>query len=125
MSSFKVSVVCVNTQDKNKTTPALEALVDTGSELTWMPSELLVTAGITPVKKAVFITATGEKVERNIGYAIIRAEGFETNDEVVFAKQGDAVLLGVRTLEGFSVTVDNISHRLIARASLVASFHRI
>src|SRR3990172_1155696 len=125
MSSFKVAVICVNPLDKNKTTPALEALVDTGSELTWMPSELLVTAGITPVKKAVFITATGEKVERNIGYAIIRAEGFETNDEVVFAKQGDAVLLGVRTLEGFSVTVDNIAHRLIARASLAASFHRI
>jgi len=125
MSSFKVAVVCVNTQDKNKTTPPLEALVDTGSELTWMPSALLVSAGIEPVKKAIFITATGEKVEREIGYAIIRAEGFQTIDEVVFAKQGDAVLLGVRTLEGFPVTVDNIAHRLIARASLVASFHRI
>jgi predicted aspartyl protease len=125
MSSFKVAVVCENIYDKSKTTPPLEALVDTGSELTWFPGELLLKIGIKPVKKAVFATATNQKVEREIGYTIIRAEGFETIDEVVFAKEGDAVLLGVRTLEGFPVTVDNIAHRLIARASLVASFYRV
>jgi hypothetical protein len=29
------------------------------------------------------------------------------------------VLLGVRTIEGFGVTVDNIGHRFVAHATLV------
>jgi hypothetical protein len=30
------------------------------------------------------------------------------------------VLLGVRTLEGFGVAVDNIAHRLVATTTIVA-----
>jgi len=45
-------------------------------------------------------------------------EGFETADEVVFAEPGDATLLGVRTVEGFGVTVDSIGHRFIARTTM-------
>lgn len=67
--------------------------------------------GITPRRRRTFFTATGERIERQIGYAILRAKGFETNDEVVFALKGDATLLGVRTVEGFGVMVDNIGHR--------------
>jgi hypothetical protein len=39
-------------------------------------------------------------VTREVGYAIIAADGYETADEVVFAEPGDMILLGVRTLEG-------------------------
>jgi len=59
-------------------------------------------------------------VQREVGYAILRAEGFETVDEVVFADPGDLHLLGVRTLEGFGVLVDNIAHRFVATTTLVA-----
>ncbi len=59
-------------------------------------------------------------VEREVGYAILTAEGYETNDEVVFAEPGDMSLLGVRTLEGFGVMVDNIGHRFVATTTLVA-----
>lgn len=104
-------------------TPPVEALVDTGSELTWLPAELLRTAGITPRRKRVFLTATQEKVEREVGYAILSAEGFETNDEVVFAQPGDMTLLGVRTIEGFGVMVDNIAHRFVATTTIVARTH--
>jgi len=52
------------------------------------------------------------RVTRDIGYAILAAEGFETTDEVVFGEPSDLILLGVRTLEGFSVTVDNVGHEL-------------
>jgi len=48
------------------------------------------------------------------------AAGYATNDEIVFAEDGDMSLLGVRTLEGFSVMVDNIGHRFVATATLVA-----
>src|SRR5439155_9024497 len=74
-----------------------------------------------PRRKRMFSTATQQKVEREVGYAILSAEGYETNDEVVFAEPGDMTLLGVRTLEGFGVVVDNIAHRFVATATLVAT----
>ena len=60
-------------------------------------------------------------VKRQTGYAIVSAEGFETIDEVVFAEPGDAALLGVRTIEGFGVMVDNIGHRFIAKTRIMAA----
>ena len=54
-----------------------------------------------------------------VGCAIVRAEGYETNDEVVFAEPADMTLLGVRTLEGFGVAVDNIGKRFLAAPTLV------
>jgi predicted aspartyl protease len=121
MSSFRVNVVAVNLTDNQRTTPPIEALVDTGSELTWLPADTLHAAGVVPRRNLTFQTATSQTVTRPIGYAILRAEGFETVDEVVFAEPADMSLLGVRTLEGFSVIVDNIAHRFVARTTIVAS----
>lgn len=119
MSVFKVNVVAVNPSDLNKTTPPLEALVDTGSELTWLPADGLLQIGIVPLRKRTFRNATKQMVQREVGYAILRAESFETIDEVVFAEPGDMTLLGVRTLEGFGVVVDNIAHRFLTTTTLV------
>jgi predicted aspartyl protease len=120
MSAFRVNVVARNPKDESRETPAVEALVDTGSELTWMPRDLLLQIGVSPRKRLTFHTATNQPVIRDVGYAILAAEGFEANDEVVLAEPGDMILLGVRTIEGFGVTVDNIGHRLVARAMIVA-----
>jgi predicted aspartyl protease len=120
MSMFKVNVVARNPKQEELATPPIEAVVDTGSELTWLPAELLRRAGITPRRKMFFATATQEKVEREVGYAILSAEGFETIDDVVFAEPGDMSLLGVRTVEGFGVVVDNVAHRFVARIMIVA-----
>lgn len=105
-------------------TQPMPALVDTGAELTWLPADVLTSVGITPRRKRMFATATQQKVERDVGYAILSAEGYETNDEVVFAEPGDLSLLGVRTLEGFGVMVDNIAHRFVATTTLVAADNR-
>ena len=121
MSTFKVNVTARNPKREELATQPVEALVDTGSELTWLPADVLKRVGITPRRKRIFSTATQQKVEREVGYAILSAEGYETNDEVVFAEQGDLTLLGVRTLEGFGVMVDNIAHRFVATTTLVAS----
>ena len=94
MSMFNVNVVAVNPQTPSIETPAIEVLVDTGSELTWLPDELLKRAGIKPIRKRTFQMATKQIVHRNIGYAILRSEGFETIDEVVFAEKSDMNLLG-------------------------------
>lgn len=121
MSAFKVNIVARNPKCEEFATPPLEALVDTGSELTWLPAEILKGVGITARRKRTFKTATQQKVEREVGYAILSAEGYETADEVVFAEPGDMTLLGVRTLDGFGVMVDNIAHRFVATTTLVAT----
>lgn len=41
-------------------------------------------------------------------------------DEVVFAEPGDMSLVGVRTLDGFGVMVDNIAHRFVGTTTIVA-----
>jgi len=120
MSLFKVSVVARNTKDESLATVPLEALVDSGSELTWLPRDVLLGIQISPLRKRSFLTATQQQVSRETGYAILSAEGFETVDEVVFAEPGDMTLLGVRTLEGFGVLVDNVAHRFVATGTIVA-----
>jgi predicted aspartyl protease len=118
MSKFMVNLTAVNPKEEHRCTPPVEALVDTGSELSWLPKQLLLDAGITHRGKKRFSTATKQTVERDFGYAILKAEGFSTIDEIVFAETSDMTLLGVRTLEGFSVMADNIGHRFVATATL-------
>lgn len=120
MSLWKLHATAVNPAQRNLETPPIEVLVDTGAELTWLPGEKLRAVGVEPVRKKRFQTATKEIVDRDIGYAIIRAEGLETIDEIVFAESGDMSLLGVRTLEGFAVTVDPLTHRFVSTITLVA-----
>lgn len=121
MSLFKVNVTARNPTDETRTTPAVEVLVDTGAEISWLPAEILRSAGISPRRSRVFATATRQQIEREVGYAILNAEGYETVDEVVFAQPGDMSLLGVRTLEGFGVMVDNVNHRFVATTTVVAT----
>jgi predicted aspartyl protease len=121
MSKFMVNMTAVNPKEEHRCTPPVEVMVDTGSELSWLPKQLLLDAGITPRGKKCFVTATKEIAERDFGYAILQAEGYATNDEIVFAEDNDMSLLGVRTLEGFSVMVDNIGHRFVATATLACN----
>lgn len=118
MSTFLVNVVAVNPQQEERLTSPIEAAVDSGAEISWFPASELRRAGIAPRREGVLAAATGQLITRPIGYAILRVDGYETIDEVVFGEPSDAVLLGVRTLERFGVTVDFIGHRLIARAHL-------
>ena len=86
MSLFRVNVVAINPRNHVDRTSDIEVLVDTGSELTWLPGKLLLQAGIKPVRKRRFHTATKQDVQRDIGYAILQSDGFETVAEVVFAE---------------------------------------
>ena len=133
MSRFMVNLTAINPKEEHRCTPPVEVMVDTGtrrrgprgprfpsgSELSWLPKQLLLDAGIISRGKKCFSTATKQIVERDFGYAILKAEGYTTNDEIVFAEDSDMLLLGVRTLGGFSVMVDNIGHRFVATTTLV------
>src|SRR3990172_7980452 len=89
---------------KASTRPAFvnvrQIMVDTGSEATWVAAHLLRSAKIEVRKKdQLFVMANGQRITRDVGYAIIRCGNFETVDEVVFAHPDDLQLLGARTLE--------------------------
>jgi len=67
-----------------------------------------------------FITATGERVERDLGYVIVHAAGERTIDEVVFARPGDMILLGARSLEGLNLRVDPKAKQLVNAGPILA-----
>jgi hypothetical protein len=46
MSLFRTNVVAKNPKDETRATSAIEVRVDTGSELTWLPAELIRAVGI-------------------------------------------------------------------------------
>jgi len=119
MSKFMVNLTAINPGERQRRTPPIEVLVDTGSEVSWLPKKELLEIGIMPEGKKRFSMANKQIIERDIGYAILTAEGYSTIDEVVFAEDSDMALLGVRTLEGFSVMVDNIGHRFVATTTFV------
>jgi len=113
MSTFKVSLTAINPKDESKRTPPVEAMVDTGSEYSWLPKALLLDAGITPKGKRRFYMANQQHIEREYGYALLAAADHETPDQIIFAESSDMSLLGVHTIEGFCVAVDNVGQRFI------------
>jgi len=115
-----VSVVAKDPKDETRASLPIDVLVDTGSELTWLPADRLRAIGVTARRRRSFTTATNQVVEREVGYAVLASEGFETIDEVVLEEPGDLHLLGVRTIEGFGVTVDALGHRLVAVSTVAA-----
>jgi predicted aspartyl protease len=83
-----------------------DVMVDTGSEYSWLPTELLVDLGIAPVRIDRFETADGRILEREVGFAFIRAGGRIGASAVVFAGPGDMVLLGAHGLEALNLRID-------------------
>lgn len=120
MSLFRINLEVADPRDTTRVSGKINALVDTGSELTWVPSPILEAIGIVRLKKKSFRTASNQTLLRDVGYGVIRAEGFETIDEVVFGESTDMTLLGVRTLEGFSAMVDALGRKLVATTTIVA-----
>lgn len=99
-----------------------ELLVDTGSEYTWLPKDTLIGIGVRVRKpNQQFVMANGAVITRDIGYAILKTDGFETVDEVVFAESGDLNLLGAHTLEGFGAIVDASRKQLVAAGPHLAA----
>ena len=115
MGTFRIDAEIVNVGRASRSVRVEKLLVDTGSEFTRVPGDELRAAGVKVVKKDLaFVMANGQTITRSVGYAIVRAGGFETVDEVVFGEAGDLSLLGARTLEGFGALVDGQRKRLVA-----------
>jgi predicted aspartyl protease len=83
-----------------------DVMVDTGSEYNWIPTSLLIELGVAPVRIDRFETADGRVLEREVGFALFYAGGRSAAAAVVFAHDGDMVLLGAHGLEGLNLRVD-------------------
>jgi predicted aspartyl protease len=122
MGTFHTDCRIENHVDRDKQVRVAKALVDTGSEYTWIPAAKLEHVGVTREKKDLrFAMANGEVITRSVGFAIIRVGREFTIDEVVFAEPGDMVLLGARTLEGLNLVVDSARKKLVDAGPLPAA----
>ncbi len=96
-------------------------LVDTGSEYTWIPRRVLEELGIRAQRTQAFQVADGRRIERDIGYALVRAGGMEAPDLIVFAEPGDMTLLGAHSLEGLNLKIDPIRKELIPAGPVITA----
>ena len=100
MGTFRTTILIESTEHRGDMRTVENALVDTGSEYTWVPREVLNDLQIRPELTQRFIVADGRQFERELGIAIVHAAGAKAPDFVVFAEPGDMILLGARSLEG-------------------------
>ena len=121
MGTFRVDVEFENPAQPGIRRSVRSALVDTASELSWRPSEVLESLGVARRKPLRFRQATGAIVQRWTGTAFVYAGGTSTIDEVVFAQPGDLVLLGARTLEGLNLVIDPVTKRLVDAGAMPAA----
>ncbi len=122
MGTFHTRCTVANHADRTKRARVAKALVDTGSDYTWMPETMLKRIGVAEEKKDLaFVMANGQTITRSVGFAIILVDGHFTIDEVVFGRPGDLTLLGARTLEGLNLRVDAKLKKLVAGGPLRAA----
>jgi predicted aspartyl protease len=126
MGTFHVGCKVENHADRDQAVTVPRALVDTGSEYTWIPSKTLEKIGVRREKKDLMFTmANGQTITRSVGFAILRVDKHFTIDEVVFGEPGDMTLLGARTLEGLSLVVDSRKKKLVAAGPLPAAGNQV
>jgi len=121
MGLFRTIIEIESWDQRGRRRAVPDTLVDTGSEYTWVPREMLESLGIAGQRKQAFIVADGRRIERDIGYALVRAGGSEAPDLVVFAEPGDLVLLGVHSLEGLNLKVDPVRKELVPAGPVIAA----
>src|SRR5215510_13129701 len=122
MGTFHVRCRVENHIDRSREAVVPKLLVDTGSDYTWVPTNLLERIGVEREKKDLsFVMANGQIVTRSVGFAIVRMDRYFTIDEVVFAEPGDLPLLGARSREGLNLTVDPKRKKLVASGPLLAA----
>jgi predicted aspartyl protease len=117
---FRTTVRIANLSHSERQQTLTETIVDEESQLTWIPRTLLESLGIVAERRQLVISA-GRHVEREIGFAFIRAGGRETADIVVFADAGDEVCLGARSLSGLNLKVDVARNTFVDAGPIIAA----
>jgi len=118
---FRTTIEIQNWELRGPSRVVPETLVDTGSEFTWIPRRVLEELAIRAQRKQAFEVADGRRIERDIGYALVRAAGTEAPDLVVFAEPGDMTLLGAHSLEGLNLKIDPVRKQLVPAGPVITA----
>jgi predicted aspartyl protease len=113
MGTFRTIVRVAHVARPDEWRELSDVMVDTGSEYNWIPAVVLADLGVTPERVERFETADGSVIERDIAFALLAAGGRATATIVVFAGEGDMVLLGAIGLEGMNLRVDLVARKLV------------
>ena len=113
MRSLRITVglAAIGTPDERR--DLADVMVDASVVYNWIPSTLLLELGVSPVRIDRFETADGRVLERVVGFALLYAAGRTTATVVVFAQEGDMILLGAIGLEGMNLQVDLVRRALV------------
>ena len=120
MGTFRTTILIESTERRGVSRAVENALVDTGSEFTWAPRQVLEELGIRPEMTQRFLIADGTQLERQVGIAIVHAAGTKAPDYVTFAEPGDMIILGARALEGMNLRVDALKKQLLPAGPILA-----
>jgi predicted aspartyl protease len=118
---FRTTIEVQNLDRRGAPRSLPDTLVDTGSEYTWIPGNILEELGIMVERRQGFMVADGRRIDRSIGYALIRAGASEAPDLVVFAEPGDMSLLGAHSLEGMNLKIDPVRKQLVPAGPVIAA----
>ena len=106
MGIFRTTIVVAHFADPSVRRELSDAMVDTGSEYNWIPSQTLTELGVLPERVESFETADGRVLHRNVGFARIFVADRSAIVAVAFAEPGDMVLLGAVGLETLNLRID-------------------
>jgi predicted aspartyl protease len=113
MGIFRSSIGVAALHDLERVVGIDSVMVDTGSEYSWLPAEILADLGVVPVRVDSFETADRRVLQRPVGFAYISAGGRVGASAVVFAGPGDMILLGAHGLEALNLRVDLVRKELV------------
>src|SRR5213080_4961980 len=113
MGTFRVDIEIENPARPGQKRTLRSVLVDTGAELSWVPTEVLEALGVERNNQCRFRQANGTVLKRWTGIVVITVSGRRTGDDVVFGEPGDLTLLGSRTLEGLNFRVEPVTKQLV------------
>ena len=92
----------------------IDALVDTGSTYTWIPSDILEGLGVRPEEDYPFELADGRQVQYPVAWTQIKIGARARPTVVVFGEPRSETILGEVALETFGLGVDPVHHRLVS-----------
>jgi len=103
----------------------LSFLLDSGFAYTVVPSGVLGSLGIEPVKERTFILANGQPIKRRIGEARITFQDESATCVVMFGEEGDNALLGVTTLENLGLIFDPMRQKILPLPMMLAEAKKL
>ena len=106
MGLFRVRVRVFDLRDETRSCE-VEMLVDTGSNMALIPSDVVRELGLTTVEFRTFTLANGVEIVRPVGRAGFATAGRSTTCDVVLGEPGDGAVLGAIPLEGMGLEVDS------------------